>query len=74
MSNAEPSPDPTLTAQQFRVMLLLCQELSAKEIAAQMNVNVKTVEYHKKGLFARLGVRNMVGIVKYAIRNGYYQE
>jgi DNA-binding NarL/FixJ family response regulator len=50
------APAPELTAQQLAVARLVAKGLANKEIAAEMVVSVKTVDYHLGQLYARLGV------------------
>lgn len=66
-SNADPEP---LTPRQKQVLTLLARGLTAKQVAAQLELSTKTVETHRAMLMERLGVRNLAGLVLYAVRNG----
>lgn len=46
----------TLTAQELQIALAVARGLSNKEIAAQVFLSVKTVEYHLNKAFGKLGV------------------
>lgn len=59
-----------LTARQREVLQLIAEEHTSKEIAARLNVSVKTVETYRAQLMKQLGVSNVVGLVRYAIRLG----
>jgi hypothetical protein len=58
-----------LTPRQREIVILLAQGLSAKEIAYQLNISGKTVESHRAQLMDRLNIRDIAGLVKFAIRN-----
>ena len=47
-----------------------CTDLTYKEIASEMKINVRTVDNLRDNLFAKLEVKNRVGLVMYSIRNG----
>jgi len=63
-------PKPKFTPRELDVIRLLCQEFSNKEIAAQLDISIRTVESYKENIQHKLNVRNMVGIAVYAVRNG----
>jgi len=48
---------------------LACTELTYKEIAEQMCISVRTVDGYRDQLFEKLGAKNRVGLVLYAIKN-----
>jgi DNA-binding NarL/FixJ family response regulator len=59
-----------LTARQREILKLIAEGHSAKEIAYQLAVSVKTVEAHRAQIMERLQIGDIPGLVKYAIRNG----
>jgi DNA-binding NarL/FixJ family response regulator len=63
------SPDP-LTARQREILQLLAEGKSAKEIAHLLGLSVKTVETHRAQIMERLDIRDLPGLVRYAIRTG----
>jgi DNA-binding NarL/FixJ family response regulator len=63
-----------LTARQREVLQLVAEGQSVKEIAATLEVSVKTVEFHKKRLMDELGVRTTAGLTKYALTHGIVSE
>jgi len=65
---AEPAPD--LTPRQRQVLQLIAEGHSTKEIAYRLELSVKTVETHRAQLMERLQIRDIAGLVRYAIRNG----
>ncbi|MBV9083396.1 MAG: response regulator transcription factor [Acidobacteriaceae bacterium] len=60
----------TLTVRQREVLQLVAEGKAAKEIAALLNISLKTVEYHKAGIMEALGVRSTAGLTRYAIEHG----
>ena len=58
-----------LTSRENEIVQLLCDGLSAKEIAAKLFITHRTVELHKENIFKKLGFRNSIELVKYAIKN-----
>jgi len=65
----QPKSD-TLTPRQRQVLQLIAGGHSTKEIAYRLELSVKTVETHRAQLMDRLQIRDIAGLVKYAIRNG----
>jgi DNA-binding NarL/FixJ family response regulator len=47
-----------LTAQERAVADLVAGGLTNKEVAAQMFISVKTVQYHLTRIYSRLGIRS----------------
>ena len=47
---------------------------SNKEIAAQLDLSVKTVEVHKANGMRKLGFRGRIDIVRFAILQGWMQD
>lgn len=63
------SPDP-LTPRQREVLKRVAEGRSTKEIAFDLNLSVKTVETHRAQIMDRLGIRDVAGLVRYAMRTG----
>src|SRR5206468_7341221 len=59
-----------LTPRQRQVLQLIAEGLSTKEIAYRLELSVKTVETHRAQLLELLQIRDIAGLVKYALRNG----
>jgi DNA-binding NarL/FixJ family response regulator len=67
-ANGETSLD-ALTARQREVLQMVAEGNSTKEIAAALQVSVKTVETHRAAIMERLRIRDVAGLVMYAARN-----
>lgn len=69
VGSEQPAAD-NLTPRQRQVLQLIAEGHSTKEIAYRLELSVKTVETHRAQLMERLHIRDIAGLVKYAIRNG----
>jgi len=61
---------PALTPRQREILQLVAEGCSTREIAAKLGVSVKTVETHRAHLMERLGIHDVAGLVRYAVRTG----
>lgn len=59
-----------LSAREFEVFQLLAAGQSVTDIAARLNVSVKTVSSHKANLMHKMSLHNQSELVRYAIRHG----
>ena len=66
----EPDPLAGLTTRQREILQLVAEGQSTKEIAAKLGLSVKTVETHRTQIMHRLQIRDVAGLVRYAIRAG----
>jgi DNA-binding NarL/FixJ family response regulator len=64
------SPLEQLTSRQREILQLIAEGKNVKEIAADLDVSIKTVESHRLQLMDRLNIHDIPGLVRYAIRNG----
>ncbi len=58
-----------LTRREIDVLKLITKEKSSKSIAEALSISINTVETHRKNLIKKLHVKNVVGLVLYAIKN-----
>ena len=65
------SDEPTLSAQELRVLEYCCTELTYKEVASEMNLSPKTIDVYRSNLFEKTGAKSRVGLVLYAFKNGF---
>lgn len=61
---------PGLTIRQKEILCLVASGLSTKEIARQLSISPKTVEFHRSRLMERIGVHDVTGLTRYALQNG----
>lgn len=64
---------PTFTEKEVEIIRLICQELSNKEIASQLNLSTRTIEGYREKILEKIDARNIAGLVIYAIKNNLYQ-
>jgi DNA-binding NarL/FixJ family response regulator len=69
MAQAEGPRDP-LTPRELDVVKLIAEAYTNKQIAEILHLSEKTVESHRANLLAKLGMRDRVELVRYAIRRG----
>ncbi len=68
------TPKAFLTAREAEVLRLIALGYINKEVAAQLNLSVKTVEAHKANGMRKMGMKSRVDIVSYAMLQGWLQE
>jgi DNA-binding NarL/FixJ family response regulator len=61
---------PLLTPRQREVLQRIAEGRSTREIAEGLHLSVKTVETHRAELMRRLGIHDVAGLTRYAIRHG----
>ena len=59
-----------LSPRQVQVMRLMAEGDTTREIARKLRVSVKTTETHRTEVMKRLGLHDVVSVVRYAIRVG----
>jgi DNA-binding NarL/FixJ family response regulator len=64
------SPLELLTLRQREVLRLVAEGNSTKQVAAKLGLSAKTVEAHRGAIMERLGIRDLAGLVRFAIRAG----
>jgi len=69
-ADTEQSRLEKLTPRQREILTLIAQANATKDIARSLNISVKTVESHRSKLMERLGIHDVAGLVRYAIRMG----
>ncbi|MGO8678541.1 MAG: response regulator [Limisphaerales bacterium] len=60
-----------LTAREREVLVQIAGGLSNKEIAARLNLGVRTVETHRERIMHKLNIHSIAGLTKYAIGRGW---
>jgi DNA-binding NarL/FixJ family response regulator len=64
--------DP-LTSRQREVLKLIAEGLTTKAIARRLDISPKTADTHRTQLMERLGIHDIAGLVRYAIKVGLVQ-
>ena len=60
----------TLTSKERQILQLLTEGHSAKQVAAQLDLSVKTIEANRRQIMEKTDVDNLADLTKYAIRQG----
>lgn len=63
-----------LSTRELEVLRLISLGYSNKEIAARLDLSVKTIEAHKANAMSKLGISSRIDIVKYAILQNWLQD
>lgn len=58
-----------LTKREYEVIEQVASGKSNQQIADELFVSIKTIESHKKNILDKLGLKNSVQLVRYAIKN-----
>ena len=65
---------PALSDRESEVVRLVARGYSNKEIAAKLEVSVKTVETYRYRAVEKLGLRGRADLVRYAIEQGWLED
>lgn len=61
-----------LSEREKDVVKLICQEFTNNEIGEKLFISPRTVESHRQRILEKIGAKNTVGVVIYAIVNNIY--
>jgi DNA-binding NarL/FixJ family response regulator len=70
MSDASSGPDEPLSPREQEVLKLISEAHTNREIAETLHLAEKTVESHRANILRKLGMRDRVELVRYAIKRG----
>ena len=63
-------PTIRLQPRQREILRLLAEGKTAKEIAANLHLTAKTIEYHKYQIMLKLNVQTSAQLIQYAVKHG----
>lgn len=66
--------DTQLTDKEIKILKLMCEEKTTKEIAEIVDISPRTVEAIRDKLKTKTGVKSMAGLVMYAVKKGFVHE
>ncbi len=69
MDNGTNSKNP-LTARQMEILRMVASGKTTKEIARDLCISPKTVEFHRGRLMERIGTRDVTGLTRFALQYG----
>lgn len=58
-----------LSDREIEIIILISLEYSGKEISDKLYISMNTVESHRKNIMKKIGAKNSISIVKYALKN-----
>lgn len=64
------APSVQLTPREREVLQMIAEGLSLKEVAAALNLSPRTAEFHRYNMSAKLGLKTVAELTRYAIRHG----
>lgn len=68
------SAGKNLSAREEEVLRLVAWGFLSKEIAARLQISIKTVDAHKTNAMTKLGLKSRIDIVRYALLQGWLQD
>jgi len=66
--------DIQLNDKELRILKLMCEEKTTKEIADIVDISPRTVEAIRDKLKTKTGAKSMAGLVMYAVKNKLLEE
>ena len=60
---------PVFSEKELQIIRGICKELSSEEISHEMRLSPRTVEGYRTRIIQKMNVKNIVGVVKYAMQN-----
>jgi DNA-binding NarL/FixJ family response regulator len=66
-----PKQEVKLSGREKEVLSLIVKEYTSQEIAELLFLSYHTIETHRRNLIQKLNVRNIAGLVKYALEKGF---
>jgi len=61
---------PGFSDRELGIIKLICQQKTAKEIGQILFISEKTVDFHRQKIIEKMNVKNIIGLVVFAIKKG----
>jgi DNA-binding NarL/FixJ family response regulator len=74
MPDAKGPPHTTLSDREFQIFRMIADGLSVSDIAARLNLSVKTVSTHKSNILQKMGMTTQGELIRYALTNRLVDE
>jgi DNA-binding CsgD family transcriptional regulator len=68
--NGTPLLHEYLTRREIEIIRLLSEEHDSVEVAALLCISRNTVDTHRKNIMKKINARSVVGVVRFAFKNG----
>jgi DNA-binding NarL/FixJ family response regulator len=63
-----------LTPRENEILQLMLKEFTNEKIAEKLFISIRTVETHRRNIFTKTNTKNVVGLIKYAMKHGLNQN
>ena len=73
-SAAEPFGDEALSSRDYQIVQGLAAGKTLTELAAELNLNIKTVSAHRSRIYETLRLKTQADLIRYALEHGLLQE
>jgi len=60
-----------LTSREIEILKLISEGLSNKEIGEKLYISHRTVDSHRTNLMKKVGVNNIAGLIRFAMKSGF---
>lgn len=60
----------SLTEREVEILKLLCEDKSNKEIGMRLNIETRTVDFHRQNIYKKTNCKKPAGLALYAVKNG----
>lgn len=64
----------TLTEIEKQIIVLICRELTSKEIAERLEIGKRTIESYRMRIMDKLGAKSVASVITYALKAGLIQR
>jgi DNA-binding NarL/FixJ family response regulator len=61
---------PGFSDRELGIIKLICEQKTAKEIGQVLFISEKTVDFHRQKVIEKMNVKNIIGLVVFAIKKG----
>lgn len=73
--NVIPEDAPAqLSVRELEILNLIAKEFNNEEIANKLFISERTVETHRRNIFTKTKTKSIVGLIKYAMKNGLISQ
>lgn len=59
---------------ELQIIRLICQEYSTKQIAGELKLSDRTIDWHRENIMQKTGAKTLAGIIVYALTNDIYEH
>ncbi len=64
------SPEIQFNERETEILKKICDGKTNKEIASNLHLSTSTIDFHKTKIYSKTRCNNVIGLLKYALRNG----